>query len=231
MEDKKMKKHVFILVMTLCCTHLMAQTEKGSTVFNVAKPSTVIAVSPLKMAVLYIGVDNPVEIAISDMPMKYITATVDSGEIEDQGGGQFVVRITKNIKVTKVNVFETYNGITTKLGERLFRVKKVPDPIPTIAGSTGGLVSKPMLAAAGGLIPVMKDFDFELFFTITSFTFSMNVKGDLIEKVAVGNKLTADMIKLINAAPKGTKIYIEDIKATGPDGMTRTLSSLILKII
>jgi gliding motility-associated protein GldM len=224
-----MKKIVIILALASGCISLMAQT--GSTVFNVAKPSTVIAVSPLKMAVLYIGVDNPVEIAISDVPMKYITATVDSGEIENNGAGQFVIRINNDINVTKVNVYETYNGISTKIGERMFRVKKVPDPVATIASTTGGNVLRSMLAASGGLIPVMKDFDFELFFTITSFTMSINVKGDLIEKSATGNKLTAEMIFLINQAQKGSKIYFEDIKAVGPDGKIRTLSPVNLKVI
>ncbi|MFH0864798.1 MAG: GldM family protein, partial [Bacteroidota bacterium] len=59
----------------------------------------------------------------------------------------------------------------------------------------------------------------------------MNVKGDLIEKTTTGNKLTADMIKLINAGTKGTKVYLESIKAVGPDGSTRTLSPINLKLL
>jgi len=78
----------------------------------------------------------------------------------------------------------------------------------------------------------MKDFDFDgTYFVINSYTMTMSVKGDLIEKSVAGNKLTVEMIKLIQNAPKGAKIYFENIKAVGPDGKTRTLSSIILKLI
>jgi gliding motility-associated protein GldM len=226
-----MKKIVLIIAIASCSLFVKAQVAENKAVFNVVKQNKVIAVSPTKMAVLYIGIDNPVEIAIADMPIKYVTATVDSGEIESQGDGQFIVRINKSISVAKINLFENYNGTTTKIGEKIFRVKRVPDPIATIGGNKSGIISKSILSGAGGLIPVMENFDFELFFTITSFTMSMNVKGDLIEKIATGNKLTAEMIKLINSGTKGTKIYFENIKAVGPDGNTRTLSPINLKII
>lgn len=226
-----MKKLMLIIVMASGSFFSSAQVAENKTVFNVVKQNKVIAVSPIKMAVLYIGVDNPIEIAIADMPIKYVTATVDSGEIEDQGDGQFIVRINKSISVTKINLFETYNGVTTKIGEKVFRVKRVPDPVATIAGISSGIITKTILSSASGLIPVMQNFDFDLFFTITSFTMIMNVKGDLIEKYATGNKFTVEMIKLINAGAKGTKIYFEDIKAVGPDGKTRALNSINLKII
>jgi len=227
-----MKKHLLILVIALNSIYPMTHASETKAAFGVAYPDRVIAVAPTKMAVLYLGIDNPVDIAISDMSINYITATVDSGEIENKGEGKFIVRIHKNVKVTKINVYETYNGIMTKIGERSFKVKRVPDPIPSIASLTSGVVSKSDLIAAAGLIPVMKDFDFDgAYFVITSYTMTMNAKGDLIEKNVVGNKLTAEMIKLIQNSPKGSKIYFENIKAVGPDGKTRTLSSIILKLI
>jgi hypothetical protein len=227
-----MKRFALILVITINAVCVMAQSAEKKTALSAAKSNKVLAVAPTKMAVLYMGIDNPVDIAISDMSIKYITATVDSGEIENKGDGKFIVRINKNVKVTKINVFETYNGYTTKIGERSFKVKRVPDPVPSIASVTSGAVSKSDLIAAAGLIPVMKDFEFdEAYFVISSYTMTMNVTGDLIEKNATGNKLTTDMINIIQKAPKGTKIYFENIKVVGPDGKTRTLSSIIIKLI
>jgi gliding motility-associated protein GldM len=225
-----MKKIVLILALAFSIP-ATAQNVKNA-VFNVSKANKTIAVSPTKMAVFYIGIDNPIDIAICDMPAKYITATVDSGEVENKGDGQFVVRINKVITATKVNIFESYNGKTTKIGERAFRVKKVPDPYPTIGGIQSGIISKGVLMASGFLAAKTDNFDFDITFKIISFTFYVNVKGDLIEESCTsGNMLTASMLSKISRATSGTKIYFEDIKAVGPDGIIRTLSPINIKVI
>jgi hypothetical protein len=226
-----MKKHALIFALTLGGIFVFAQATEKKAVFNVVKTNKVIAVSPTKMAVLYIGIDNPIEIAISDMLIKYITATVDSGEIENQGEGKFIVKINKSISATKINVFETFNGITTKVGERLFRVKRIPSPVVTIAGIRNGIISKDVLLSSGVLIPVMENFDFDLFFKISAFTMTINTGGDLLEENAVGNQLTPSMISKIARLPKGSKIYFENIQAIDPDNKTRALCPIVLKLI
>jgi gliding motility-associated protein GldM len=227
-----MKTCVLIIALAINSIFIMAQASGKKAVFSVAKPNKVIAVSPTKMAVLYRGVDNPVEIAISDVPIKYISATVDSGEVQNLGEGNFVVTINKAVRYTKINVFETYNGVTTKVGEKLFRVKKVPDPVANIANTSGGAVSKDVLVAAAGIIPVMKDFDFELSFTVSSFTMTIQKPGgDLVSYIATNNRLTPQMVAALKAAQPGLKVYFEDIKAIGPEGVCRSLSSICLKLI
>lgn len=226
-----MKKKSLTMVLVFASTLLAAQTTGKKAEFNVAKQENVIAVSPIKMAVLYRGVANPVEIAISNVPAKYITATVDSGKIEKVDDGQFIVYINKNVKVTNINVYETYNGKSTKIGERLFRVKRIPDPTPMIGGIKGGLIDKNFLMAAASIIPYMEGFDFDLNFIITSYTFTIKVNGDLIEKNVTGNIFTPEIMQMINKAAKGTKVYFENIKAKGPDNSTRALSSIALKIV
>ncbi len=117
------------------------------------------------------------------------------------------------------------------MGTSEFRIKRVPDPVAYIANVTGGIISKSVLAAASGIIPLMKDFDFDLYFHITSFTMTIQVPGgDLLSFAASGNKLTPAMISKISAARSGLKVYFEDIKAVGPDGTTRSLASINLKL-
>lgn len=202
---------------------------KFSQSYVVGQPSATVSAD--KMNVFYIGVDNPVTISVPGVPNDQVQASISAGSLISQGGGKYIVKQTAGTTTATVSVTATLGGKSTSMGSSVFRVKKVPDPTPTIGGSTGGSIQKSVLAAAGGIIPVMKDFDFELYFTITSFTMTMNYKGDLIEKAGVGNKLTADMIALIQKGTKGTKIYLEDIKATGPDGTSRSLASINLKLL
>lgn len=227
-----MKKRVMIMVIALGGIYFIARVAASQSALNEPKSEKVIAVAPTNMAVLYVGVENPVDIAISDLPIKYITATVDSGEIENKGEGKFVVKINSAVKSTKINVFENYNGVKIKIGERFFRVKHVPDPVANIAGVNSGTISKSVLAASVGIIPLMRDFDFDLYFRITSFTFTISVKGgDLLSLPGSGNRLTPAMISKIQSAPTGTKVYFEDINAKGPDGTIRGLSPICLKLI
>jgi hypothetical protein len=114
-----------------------------------------------------------------------------------------------------------------------FRVKDVPDPKPYFAGKTGSdNVSIVDLKAAQAVFAKMENFEFDLKFDIVSFTMSMNYKGNLLEKDSNSNRLTGEMVDLVKAAAsKGAKVFIEKIKAKGPDGKIRDLPPISLKVL
>jgi hypothetical protein len=116
------------------------------------------------------------------------------------------------------------------MGAPKFRVKRVPDPVAYIAGIKSGPINKNLLAASRVLVAKLDGFDFDLTFIITSYTFLINIKGDILPTPATGNLLTNDMVQKISNASPGTRIYLEDIKAKGPDGTTRLLSPINLKL-
>ena len=196
--------------------------------YIVAKPS--VTVSADKMNVFYIGVDNPVSISVPGIPEDKLKPSISAGSLSPKGGGKYVVKVNKDSKTVKVNVSAEVNGQTKLMGSQEFRVKVVPDPVPYISRKKGGAISKQELLAGGAIIPQMENFDFELFFVVTEFSLSSLVSGDLIEKHATGNKFTDEMKKIINNTRRGQKVYIENIKAKGPDGQTRSLASINLTI-
>ena len=227
-----MKKHLVIFIIITSGLIAMAQTTEKKAVFNVSKQNKIIAVSPTKMNVLYIGVDNPVQIAICDVPAKYITATIDNGTIENMGDGKFNVKVNEGTSETIINVFESYNGKTTKIGENIFRVKRVPDPVAFVGGIKSGPLNKNILAASHMIVAKMENFDFELTFNVTSFTVTIPDRGgDVIPVYVAGNMITPDIINRISKASPGTRIYFEDIKAVGTDGAIRTLSPVNIELL
>jgi hypothetical protein len=125
------------------------------------------------------------------------------------------------------------DGTTASMGKVPFRVKTVPNPAPFFAGKGQGddKVKKSELTAAQGVAARMENFDFDLKFTVTSFKLTMIVGGTPIEKVAKGNRVTGEMKTMLKKAKRGQKIYIENIRAKGPDGTTRKLGSIALKVI
>ncbi len=116
------------------------------------------------------------------------------------------------------------------MGSADFRVKRVPDPQATVAGRSSGLIAKSALTAAGGIIPKMPDdFEFELYFEIVSFSFVTVKSGDIFERTGRGNRFSPEMQSLIDGSQRGTKIWIENIVAKGPDG-NRQLGTISLQI-
>jgi len=71
----------------------------------------------------------------------------------------------------------------------------------------------------------MENFDFELYFKVINFKMTIVRKGrDPVELSSNGNLFSPQMKSLIQGSPIGTKVYIEYIKATGPDKTVRSLS-------
>lgn len=200
--------------------------------YMVAKPALVV--SPTKMNVLYIGVENPVSISVPGVPTENLSPSLSGGTLrpgkekgefiaEVKGGSEAIVSVSAKFMVDG-------KATTKNMGQFKFRVKRVPDPVAYIANKKDGLVSANELIAAGAVIPKMENFDFDLQFKITSFDLSMNMQGDFITKSTNGNRLSAEMATMLKSAKKGTKIYIEEVKAVGPDGVPRKLAPLNLKL-
>ena len=115
------------------------------------------------------------------------------------------------------------------MGEFEFRVKDVPAPVATIAGTKEGLVSANRLAAAPTVIPKMENFDFELFFKVTKFDLVFQVGTDLITKQVTGSSIPNGDLDQIKRLKKGSRVYIENIKAVMLDENNRPASGVTPK--
>ncbi len=194
-----------------------------------ARPSTVISAD--KMNVLYIGVDNPMSISVPGVPNEKVFPSIAGGggvlkRDPKRGAGKFVVTVKTQGKAN-INVSAELDGKKTSMGSMEYRVKRVPDPVAKCAGKKGGPINKATLAAQPGIVSIMENFDFELYFRVRSFKMTIVRKGrDPIELSSKGNRFTNQMRSIVKGSPIGTKVYIEYIRASGPDGTVRALSPL-----
>jgi gliding motility-associated protein GldM len=195
--------------------------------FIVAKPG--ITVSPTKMNVFYVGVDNPVNISVPGSP-ENIVPTITTGKIRPDGKNWIVYDLPKGVREAIINVNAVFSGKSKPMGATTFRLKTVPDPVAKIGSKSDGFISKSLLLASPYLIAEMPTgFDFDLKFFVTSFTFTTEVSGDIITTKVMGNRLTPDLLKMIQNAKKNKRIWFEEINVKGPDG-DRTIASIGLKI-
>ncbi len=199
--------------------------------YTVAAPALVV--SPTKMNVFYRGLSNPVSISVAGYKDSDLSPSMTNGKLTKGANGWAVSGLGSGKTAVISCSARQPDGSSRNVGSVDFRVKNVPDPIAYFGGksSASSSIGKGELRAAAGVIAKLKDFEFDgVKFTVTQFKFSMVIKGQPIEKVSKSNRLTAEMKQMIQSAKSGQKVYIENIKAKGPGGGTRSLGSITLKI-
>ncbi|MGE0078500.1 MAG: gliding motility protein GldM [Bacteroidales bacterium] len=198
--------------------------------YTVIQPNVVIAAT--KMNVLYLGVDNPLEISIPGISPDKTSASISKGSIKPVGSGSYVAQPGAGISTCEITVYAEMEGKRKQaMGTKTFRVKRVPPPLPRVIGVTGKSVEKNQLAASLGVIAEMpQDFDFELKYKVVSFKLSSTVGGFLKEKESTSSRFTDDQKTLINSLRSGNQVAITDVKAVGPSGDVIDLNDMVLKI-
>ena len=200
--------------------------------YIVAPPSLTVAAT--KMNVFYIGVDNPVSISVPGLANEKIIPHITKGckliPTPKGKGYNYIIRANKGVRNATVSASAKYEGNIMKMGSRKFRVKRVPDPVAEIAGQNEGTIDKNTLLAANAIIPAQKDFEFDAFFEVESFTMGTIISGDWISKSTRGNTFSEEMTNIIRNARSKQKFFFENIQAVGPDGTKRTLGTINLTI-
>jgi gliding motility-associated protein GldM len=197
--------------------------------YVVAPPSLTVAAT--KMNVFYIGVDNPVSISVPGIADANLRPSISTGTLRrDAEGRDWIVRVPKGQNQAVITVDALYQGETRRMGTAEFRVKRVPDPVAEIAGQVEGPIDKNTLLAAKAIIPVMKDFEFELYFRVTGFRMITIIGGDWISKRTSGNQFSDEMMSMIQQARRGQKFFFENIQAIGPEEVPRSLNPISIEI-
>ncbi len=198
--------------------------------YTVAEPS--VAVSPTKMNVLYLGVENPVDISVSGVSPDRISVSMSGGSIVKSGRGGYVARPNKE-GICEIAITANEGGVTKRMGTKQFRVKALPDPTASIFGvdAKETELSKGRLLALQGIeAQFPKDFDFEMKFQVISFKIGLTIGGFFQEKAANGAQFSAEQKQLMASLTSGSQFTITDIRVKGADGKVRNLGSKVYRI-
>lgn len=190
-----------------------------------------------KMNVFYIGVPNPVTVSAAGYSMEDIELSIPGSDAVITKGdalGKYNVAMKKQGKVTAVISARTKEGLK-QVGSQEIRVKMIPDPVAEVLGKSGSFMeASNRVKIAPGIVASMKGFDFDVKFQVISFEFTyLQKRQDPVGPIVVngplfsGNKQVSDLLAKCKA---GDKIFLENIKARGPDGVTRTLGTIIITV-
>jgi len=202
--------------------------------FTIAEAALVV--SPTKMNVFYRGVPNPVEISVPGVANNKLRVSISNGHrIKKQQDGTYIVdpgTSTANKEAVISVKGEMADGSINNLGSSIFRVKRIPDPVPFWAGKkpSDRTITKNEVLSFAPLAGKMDNFDFDVKVLVKSFTIRLSKDGTFKELNSPNNRITSDMKALLNRVKRGNTIYFEDIIVGMPDGTERMVASLKLKI-
>lgn len=191
---------------------------------NAQDNSANAVVAAAKMNVLYRGVNNPIEVAVPGIPSDKVSIMVTNGTLSKTAEGFSVSPGEQAESVIKVLVDNK------EISEKKFRIKNIPEPIALFAGKHEGQIEKEVALKTDNLVADLKDFLWDLKFTITEFTLFYSMDKIDIEETSKSNKVTDKMKSMIAGMTPGKIIAFKDIKAVGPDGKIKNLDQIVLTI-
>ena len=181
------------------------------------------------MNVFYIGVDNPVAVAVAGAPSSSVKVTAGGGaSINKKGGSQYVVTASRPGEATLTVAAE---GLKSKTFT--YRVKRIPDPVPLLgAKHNSKAMGNGEFKAQSGIAAVLQDFDFDVRCDMAGFNVTYVAKRqDPVTRPNSGARYSSDVTGLVNRATPGDIYYFDNIKAKCPgDPAARDIGGLVFKI-
>ncbi|MBE7175356.1 MAG: gliding motility protein GldM [Mucilaginibacter polytrichastri] len=196
--------------------------------YQVSKPSATI--SPDKMNVLYIGVDNPVSVSAPGVPRENLKVSMSGGSLKG-AGGKYIARVS-TIGTAKITVSgEVSPGKTAALGTTEFRVKRIPDPKARFAGKSSGSMNAVQVKSQDRVFAILENFDFDAKFSVTRFSLTIvRPRQDAVILQGQGNELSGAMRSAMSSVTAGSRVIFDNIQAVGPDGSVRGLDPIVISV-
>jgi len=197
--------------------------------FFVGEPALVV--SPVNMNVFYRGLDNPVEISVPGVDRSALSVSMSGGSISPSSDGTYNVKPGEGKDAT-ISVSANINGETVSMPGRQFRIKRIPDPIPSFGGKKpyDSMIAQGDAAVAAGVRAEMEGFDFPVTASVSSFQVTLASNGVIKEYKCSGNRISDEASQAIRKMKKGEKIFIEQIMCKMPDNTDRKLAPITLKV-
>ena len=205
--------------------------------YVVGEPNVIV--SPTAMNVMYMGIPNPIDVSVPSVSpdkihIKVVNGTFTTEKVKNSKQeyfkGAWAVKPNAVGQDVQVIVSADINGKPVQFAPYPFRVKSIPPPVAIFANKSTGSVPRATAAAQQGVFAILPDFDFDLQYLVTGFTVLYSDKGSDFEETSTNSNLTTKQKDLIGRLTRGKNLIIKDIKALGPDGKTKELQPIILKI-
>lgn len=192
-----------------------------------------VAISNSDMNVLYVGIENRIDIAAEGLQNTDLILHINSGglitEVKNEPG-KYIIRISQ-VGSAKITVSQKLkNGKEKVLREQLFRVKRIPDPIILVGNYKGGIIEHNTLKSTKGLVAQFDGLYLDFYIIINSFTISTCRNGIIYSIENNGPSFHSEARMLIDSARSGDVIVFDNIRVVQPGGSVRKLGAIAVYV-
>ena len=188
-------------------------------------------ISPDKMNVLYIGVENPLSISAPGIAAENIKAGINQGRLRGSNG--HFIAMVEQPGIAHVNVSaQMRDGSIKHMGNQQFRVKRIPSPKVRLGEYESGTIPTAQFKVYQHLNTILEDFVFAVQFEIVSYNVMNARNGQIIldEKIQ-GHRYNNKVKQVVRNARSGDIFYYDNVTVRGPDNKLRVLPTLTLRLI
>ncbi len=190
-------------------------------------PTSSFTIAPTMMNVLYAGIDNPISITVGGTAAN-VSASMTNGTLS-KSGDHWVARVSAIGQEATINV----SAGGRQVGSMKFRIRKLPDPTAyMLVGNnqykgTPRRISKAALMGCSGVKAALDDGILDIQYTVVTFkTIFFDSMGNAIPETSAGASFSERQRQQFTRLKPGARFFISEIKAKGPDGVTRDISPM-----
>ena len=207
--------------------------------YTVVDPSATVSAD--LMNVLYAGYSNPISVSVPGVPLSKIQASMSGGTLQPVAAGKYIATPSKVGQDVTITVTSTNTGRAQQMGQFTFRVRKLPDPTPYIAMKDeqgnpsrykGGAITKAALMGTEGIGAAIDDGILDIGFKVLGFeTVFFDNMGNAVPMVSEGSAFSSRQKEQFRKLARNKRFYISRVRAVGPDGIERSLTSSMEVIV
>ena len=176
------------------------------------KPAAIV--SPVNMNVLYIGLDNPLEISVPGISPDQVSVRMEGGTLTKKNGTRFEARVNSGQQAKVFVSARLPDGSTQQMGIMDFRIKRVPNPKVSYGSLESGSHSVGACRRQREVNLAMEDFMFQGV-SYTLLRYQMTVR-DRTKRIKYNNlNISGSRLPNVRLEP-GDEIILGGFVARGP---------------
>jgi len=205
----------------------------GSLVAQNSDSQPAISIELSKMNVLYVGIDNPIQVSVAGLSSSEYRVQTDKGSLISTGVGKYNLKVALPGEVTL--------SVYTKTGpaklKKKFMAKRIPNPVPALGAkfTLSDTMSAGEFKAQLGITLLLENFDFDVKCEMIEYKVTLvssyHDTGALYLR-SVKNKgvrFTEEALDIIYEAHNGDIFIFSEIKGRCPgDVKDRDLNALVI---
>ena len=173
------------------------------------------------------GVENPISISVAGVASGDIKIKGENVNLTKVSGGKYIAK-PKKTGTAKVIL----SGGNLKPTEFEYRVKNIPDPICQLGKKTGGIMTAGEMRVQPGVIPFLKDFEFNAKCNIIEFYMArVDKDGDVAYTTNRSGRFGAKAKRIVEKATRGDTYFFNEVRVKCPgDTRTREIPGMVFSI-